>query len=112
MGNNEFDDLLRKAIAKRSEGHMPDAMALRVRQRCRSRVCRRWIWGVGAAAAVVAAFVIVPGASHQGVSSAQQGSAPAFFVEAKEQTESRLMNYASVSEQMRNNTNEFYLSHQ
>lgn len=112
MRNNEFDDLLRKAISQRCCRQMPDTMALRVRQKCHIHARRGWLWGIGAAAAAAAVFLIVPGLSRQADSSAQQGSAPAFFVEAKEQTESRLMNYASVSGQLRKNMNDFYLIHQ
>ena len=112
MGNNEFDDLMRQAVARRCERRMPEALAELINRKRRSRVRRNWIWAASAAAAVAAAIVIVPAASRPTAPSDQPGSAPAFFVEAKAQTESRLMNAATVSEQLRQNIDELYLSHQ
>ncbi len=112
MGNNEFDDLMRMAVGRRCEQPMPEAVSELISRKRRSGARMRWAWVLSAAAAVAAAIVIVPAATHHVSPADQPGSAPAFFVEAKAQTESRLVKAASASEQLRHNIDELYMSHQ
>ena len=110
MENNDFDELMREAIAKRCSQCMPETVATRVRQKCRSRVRRNRIWSatVATAAAVVAVCVIVPGASDESTPVRQQSDAPSFIVEAEAQTRQRLENASLISEQLRNNIDNQY----
>jgi len=114
MENNEFDELLRKAVAKRCNTRMPAGMEARVRQKFNSRRHISWGW-IASVAAVIAAVIVVPNVSNQNNhldSNKRQVNTPSFFVEAGDKTELRLENSFVASGQLRSNIDEFYIKYQ
>lgn len=105
MENNEFEQLLRSTIAKRCESPMREDLAERVIEKYNRRKHRliRFLMPIAAAAAV-AIIVVISGMPHSADSSygdEPQDAAPAFFVEAVQQTELRLKESSETSARLR-----------
>lgn len=111
MGNDDFDALLRSAIAKRCDSPMKENLTALVIERQRRRKPRiPWLWAPVAAAATVAVIMVVGGINSTDNRCAEQ-SVPSFYVEADALTELRLKESSAESIRLRNDIDELYLPH-
>lgn len=109
MGNDDFDALLRSAIAKRCDSPMKENLTALVIEKQRRRKPRiSWLWAPVAAAATVAIIMVVGGFNGSDNRHAEQ-SVPSFYVEADALTELRLKESSAESVRLRNDIDELYL---